>query len=298
MRLGKLRGRLGYANVVATIALIVAVVGGGSAIADPIQQEAANLTTRLTKALGLSEQANERSKQALRTSEAARQAAHRARAAGRHVYTKAESNRRYLAKNGKAVDADQLDGLDSTAFLGATAKAADSNQLDGLDSTAFLGATAKAADSDQLDGLDSTAFARNGQSASAGVRLINQGNHDCTDIEGPAVTVEVGQSGLVAVYAEATMGAGSTTPSREVRMQLYEPTALPSCETILRHTDTASGIRRTSPGTDAGTPGRGSWLLYRVPPGERTFSLRAGHTGNGFGIFAFVEERYLYVQPL
>src|SRR5919198_1173128 len=44
------------------------------------------------------------------------------------------------------LNADKLDGKDSSAFLGATAKAADSNLLDGQDSTAFLGATAKAAD--------------------------------------------------------------------------------------------------------------------------------------------------------
>jgi len=35
------------------------------------------------------------------------------------------------------LNADKLDGKDSTAFLGATAKAADSDQLDGIDSTQF-----------------------------------------------------------------------------------------------------------------------------------------------------------------
>ena len=51
---------------------------------------------------------------------------------------------------GYASNADQLDGLDSTAF--ATA----SHNHD----SSYLGKTAKAADSDKLDGLDSTAFAR------------------------------------------------------------------------------------------------------------------------------------------
>jgi len=94
------------------------------------------------------------------------------------------------------------------------------------------------------------------------------------------------------------MTGGSTDPSRELRVQLYEPTALPACETILRQGGFEQALRRTSPGTDAGTTGRGSWLLYRVPSGERTFSLRAGHTGNTFGAFAFVQDRYLLVQPL
>jgi len=56
------------------------------------------------------------------------------------------------------LNADKLDGLDSTAFLGAASKAADADKLDGMDSTAFLGATAKATDADRVDGKDSTAF--------------------------------------------------------------------------------------------------------------------------------------------
>lgn len=59
----------------------------------------------------------------------------------------------------KIGNADLLDGLDSTAFLGADGIAVDSDLLDGLDSTAFLGADGKAVDSDLLDGLDSTEFA-------------------------------------------------------------------------------------------------------------------------------------------
>jgi hypothetical protein len=45
-------------------------------------------------------------------------------------------------------------------YLASSAKAADSDKLDGLDSTAFLGTTAKAADSDKLDGIDSSDFMR------------------------------------------------------------------------------------------------------------------------------------------
>jgi hypothetical protein len=57
-----------------------------------------------------------------------------------------------------AANADLLDNLNSTAFLGANAKAADAELLDGFNSTAFLGFNAKAADSNMLDGLDSSAF--------------------------------------------------------------------------------------------------------------------------------------------
>ena len=46
------------------------------------------------------------------------------------------------------LNADKLDGLDATSFLGVGDTAANSNLLDGLDSTDFLGVAAKAADSD------------------------------------------------------------------------------------------------------------------------------------------------------
>lgn len=59
-----------------------------------------------------------------------------------------------------AADSSLLDGLDSTAFLGASAKAADADKLDGLDSTAFLGAGGTATDSQLLDGLNSSDFAQ------------------------------------------------------------------------------------------------------------------------------------------
>jgi hypothetical protein len=155
-----------------------------------------------------------------------------------------------------------------------------------------------ATDAGSLDGLDSAAFGRAGQAGTAGVRLIDQNNHDCTAEDGPSVTVSVGPSGLVAVYAEATMGAGSTDPGRQLRVQLHEPTALPGCETIMRETSVGSVARRTAPGGDVGTTARGSWLIYRVASGQRTFSLRYGHTGNGSGIFAVVQQRFLYVLPL
>src|SRR5204863_4972279 len=46
------------------------------------------------------------------------------------------------------LNADKLDGIDSTGFLGVNAKAADADTLDGIDSTGFLGVNAKAADAD------------------------------------------------------------------------------------------------------------------------------------------------------
>jgi hypothetical protein len=87
------------------------------------------------------------------------------------LYSKGAADLTFLTKNGKAADADKLDGLDSTAFLGATAKAADSDKLDGQDSSAFLGANATAADSDRLGGFNPGKYLLGG-----GVRLMDGGD--------------------------------------------------------------------------------------------------------------------------
>jgi hypothetical protein len=42
--------------------------------------------------------------------------------ANARYYTRAQANARYLGANAKAADADELDGLDSTAFLPATGR--------------------------------------------------------------------------------------------------------------------------------------------------------------------------------
>jgi len=86
-----------------------------------------------------------------------------------------------------AIDADTLDGKDSTAFLGRTAKAADSDKLDGKDSTAFLGRTAKAADSDKLDGKDSSAFL----AANLGGRAWGAVSDNLVDENGPVLTAQI-----------------------------------------------------------------------------------------------------------
>ena len=109
---------------------------------------------------------------------------------------------------GKATDADNLDGIDSTSFLGSTAKAQDSDKLDGKDSTNFYAAGSKvadsaradqattagnadtvdgkhaadfyatgskAADSELLDGKDSNQFVQGRGTAAHGTRALNPG---------------------------------------------------------------------------------------------------------------------------
>lgn len=61
---------------------------------------------------------------------------------------------RLLVQAGDACDSRET----AISFLGALAKAVDADTLDGLDSTAFQLSGSKASDADMLDGLDSTAF--------------------------------------------------------------------------------------------------------------------------------------------
>ncbi len=61
---------------------------------------------------------------------------------------------------GSGLDADALDGMDSTAFV-KTTDSIDADTLDGMDSTAFL-KTTDDIDADTLEGMDSTAFLKIG----------------------------------------------------------------------------------------------------------------------------------------
>jgi hypothetical protein len=52
------------------------------------------------------------------------------------------------------LNADSVDGLDSSAFLPVAGKAADSDRLDNLDSTRFMGATVTTVEAAQSIGID------------------------------------------------------------------------------------------------------------------------------------------------
>jgi hypothetical protein len=174
-------------------------------------------------------------------------------------YTKAQANSRYLTKGATAADAELLDGLDSAAFAGAPASA----QQDGFFS--FTGAWNC---DDMFDNLI-----------------------------GPSVTVDVGPSGLVAVVASAQIQDFGTSL---VRVQLFEETTLSSCPTILEGNSATNGgvdVKRTLPGSSAGTTELGGPLIVQVAPGTRTFTLRYGMTPDA-GFPGNVSLRKLWVWPL
>jgi len=131
------------------------------------------------------------------------------------------------------LNADNLDGQDSTAFLGVGDSAVNTNLLDGLDSTDFLGATQTAVDSELLDGKDSKDFARLGglvngdgtvlQGTGYTVSRLSDGEYQVTFPQGtlsnamcPPVVVAIPFSGLVrhpqlSARACSGLGAGSFT---------------------------------------------------------------------------------------
>ena len=126
----------------------------------------------------------------------------------------------------------------------------------------------------------------------------------------PTVTVDVGPSGFVAVYAEASMGYFSPTQTARVRVQLYEATDLSGCETILESfhlittaTPWDSEPRQTLASTTTGTTGRGSWIIFPASQGTRTYTLHfrcdpeSQGTNNGPDC-GVVHDATLVVMPL
>jgi hypothetical protein len=124
------------------------------------------------------------------------------------------------------LNADKVDGKDSTAFVSATnGKAPDSELLDGIDSTKFaqVDADGKVANSDKLDGMDSTAFAAAGigtvytdrtplfnqdNSAYGGVTIPNDGNIVVVSKQVPAGNYAINAKGILANMDEDDVGVG------------------------------------------------------------------------------------------
>jgi len=70
------------------------------------------------------------------------------------------------------LNADKLDGIDSTGFLSKTGTAVDSSKLGGQPPSHFLPVAGKAADADKLDGIDSTGFIQGNGKANAAALML------------------------------------------------------------------------------------------------------------------------------
>jgi hypothetical protein len=200
--MAKARSHLTFANVVAMIALFVALSGTG--FAAPVADTAASLGSSVKKALKIGKRADKTAKRALSAANAANSAAKGSQQGLANVYTKPESDARFLGKGEKASDSSKLDGLGAGAFLGATASAVDSDKLDGQDSSAFLAATAKAADAETLDGIDSGDF-MHGKGFTASRRMVlDPGSGDFFTMPGTTDTA-VGYSCPAVIASPGTL---------------------------------------------------------------------------------------------
>jgi hypothetical protein len=107
-----------------------------------------------------------------------------------------------------------------------------------------------------------------------------------TDLGGPSVTVNVPETGLVAVYAR---GTGEIDGGAAAQIHLYEPRLLPSAPRVLEFTSPDPQLRITAPGTGdldgTGVLTRGGWLVFPAEKGRYTFSLRYSVAGGGTATF-------------
>lgn len=110
-----------------------------------------------------------------------------------------------------------------------------------------------------------------------------------TDLGGPSVTVNVPETGLVAIYARGTGEIDGGGENARAQIHLFEPRLLPGAPRVLEFSSPDPQLRITTPGTADvdGTPTltRGGWLVFPADKGRYTFSLFYSVAGGGTGTF-------------
>jgi len=105
------------------------------------------------------------------------------------------------------------------------------------------------------------------------------------DLGGPNATVKVPDGAMVAIQAEATM---RVTGNNTARVDLYEPTLLPTPSQILATGSSEFQTRYSAPGSGEfdGVTGkiRSGWIAFPSSAGTKTFSMRYSTSG-GTAIF-------------
>ena len=110
------------------------------------------------------------------------------------------------------------------------------------------------------------------------------------DLGGPSVTVQVPETGLVAIYARGTGQVVGGNNNARAQIHLFEPTLLPLAPRVLEFAGPDPQLRITTPGPGEvdGTPAltRGGWIVFPADKGTYTFSLRYSSGGGGSAIFS------------
>lgn len=110
------------------------------------------------------------------------------------------------------------------------------------------------------------------------------------DLGGPSATVNVPETGLVAIYARGTGQINGGGDGSLAQIHLYEPTLLPGAPRVLQFDGQIPELRITTPGVGQidGTPvlTRGGWIVFPADKGKYTFSLRYSQAGGGTATFS------------
>lgn len=110
------------------------------------------------------------------------------------------------------------------------------------------------------------------------------------DLGGPTTTVNVPETGLVAIYARATGQINGGGAGALAQVHLFEPTLLPGSPRLLEFDGPAPQLRISTPGTGdldgAATLTRGGWIVFPADKGTYTFSLRYSQAGGGTATFS------------
>jgi len=109
------------------------------------------------------------------------------------------------------------------------------------------------------------------------------------DLGGPSVTVNVPESGLIAVYARGTGEIDGGGNNARAQIHLFEPTLLAGAPRILEFDSPDPQLRISTPGTGnvdgTASLARGGWIVFPADAGKYTFSLRYSVAGGGTATF-------------
>jgi hypothetical protein len=109
------------------------------------------------------------------------------------------------------------------------------------------------------------------------------------DLGGPSVTVNVPQTGLVAIYARGTGQINGGGGNARAQIHLFEPTLLTGAPRVMEFESAQPELRISTPGTGDldGTPNlaRGGWIVFPADAGRYTFSLLYSVAGGGTATF-------------